>query len=124
MATTFSIPLVTLPVGSRTFGPGPAADSESSITLNVDRTVAGGLNSLTTASGLTVDVQQSNDGGTTWLDLGGWTAVGGSFTNAHGNPVNTSTGTWELQPGTSRQVRATVTVSGTSIAVAGSIVTA
>lgn len=122
MATTFTIPLITLPVGSRTFGPSNAANSETSITLTVDRTVTGGLNSLTTASILGADVQQSNDGGTTWFDLGGWTAGGGVFT-IRGAQVNSSVGIWDLQPGTSRQLRATVTVTGTSIAIAGTIVT-
>lgn len=124
MATTFNIPQVTLPVGQRTFGPSTAADAEASITLTIDRTVAGGLNSLTTASILGADVQQSNDGGTTWIDLGGWTAEGGTIVNAHGVTSTISAGTWQLRPGTGRQLRATVTVTATSIAVAGTIVTA
>lgn len=124
MSTTTTIPLVTLPAGSRTFGPANAADTETSITLTIDRTVAGGLNSLTTASLLSVDVQQSDDGGTTWLDLGNWGTDGGSDIDGHGNVFTVSSGTWDLRPGTSRKVRGTVTVSGpSSIAVAGSIVT-
>ena len=119
MATTFTIPLVTLPVGSHQFGPANAANTETQISLTVDRTVTAGLNSLTTASILGVDVQQSDDGGTTWFDLGGWQTVGGPAFRGSG----ISAGTWTLQPGTSRQLRATVTVSGTSIAVAGTIVT-
>lgn len=124
MATTFNIPLVTLPVGSRQFGPATPADSEVSITLTVDRTVSGGLNSLTSGSVLGADVQESLDGGVTWQDLGAWTAPGGTITNRHGVVYAASSGTWNLIPGTSRQLRATVTVSGpSSIAVAGTIVT-
>lgn len=124
MATTFTIPLVTLPAGSRQFGPAHPADAESSVTLTIDRTPAGGLNSLTGASGLAVDVQQSGDGGATWQDLGGWTAIGGLLPAKGGGSYTVSDGTWNLIPGTSRQLRATVTVSGPSpIAVTGTIVT-
>lgn len=123
MATTFTIPLTTLPVGSQTFGPENAKNSEAQIVLTIDRTVAGGLNSLTTSSVLGADVQQSNDGGATWIDLGAWQAPGGTIT-IKGTQVNASTGTWNLRPGTSRELRAMITVSGpSSIAVAGTIVT-
>lgn len=136
--TTTNIPLTTLPVGSRQFGPHTAADSETSITLAVDRTVAGGLNALTTASQLAILVEMSTDGGTTWhatdTDQQGtetaWTAAGGTLTRIDkttGLPVTVavSSGTWPLFPGTSRRLRATITVSGpSSIAVAGSLVTA
>ena len=123
MATTFTIPLTTLSVGSQTFGPSAAGDSESVITITIDRTVPGGLNSLTSASILAVDVQESLDGGTTWQDLGGWTTPGGVIT-IKGVQASASSGTWRLIPGTARQVRATVTVSGpSSIVVSGSIVT-
>lgn len=127
MATTFTIPLVTLPVGSRLFGPAHPADGETSVTLSIDRTVAGGLNSLTAASVLAVQLQSSGDGGATWQDLGAWTTVGGdySYTDKNGvfRPVDVSSGTWPLPAGVSRQLQATVTVSGTPIAVAGSIAT-
>lgn len=121
MATTFTIPLVTLPVGVRDFGPANAADTEVSILLTVDRTVAGGLGSLTAASTVAVDVFQSNDGGATWQ-----LRVGGTFPG--GPPV---TGSWatgtlgvQLGPGTSRKLKATVTVAGPSpVAIAGTLVT-
>lgn len=128
MATTTNIPLLTLPVGQRTFGPHHAADTESSITLSIDRTVAAGLNTLTAASGIAVDVQISFDGGVSWQDLGAWTTVGGFYPNPDrqgvNHPIVVSSGTWPLPPGTSRQLQATITVTGpSSIAVAGSIAT-
>lgn len=127
MATT-SIPLVTLPVGSRTFGPHSATNTESSVTLSIDRGVTNGLNSLTLASQIAVDVQQSNDGGATWIDLGTWTAPGSAITWTDRQGVQhvytVSSGTWPLLAGTSRKLQATVTVSGPSpIAVSGSIST-
>jgi hypothetical protein len=121
MPSTLTIPLVTLPVGVRDFGPANAADSETSILLTIDRTVAGGLGSLTSASTVAVDVMQSNDSGLTWV-----LSVGGTFPG--GPPV---TGSWatgtlrvDLAPGTSRRLKATVTVAGpSSVAVAGTLVT-
>jgi len=124
MASTFTIPLTTLPVGARTVGPSHPANAEVSVTLTIDRTVTGGLNSLTSASGVGVDLQESLDGGVTWQDLGAWTAEGGPITNRHGVVYPATSGTWQLIPGTSRQLQATITVSGPSpVAVAGSIVT-
>lgn len=131
---TLTIPLVTLPVGSQTFGPVTLPAGDSTVTLTVDRTPAGGLNALTGASVLGMDAQMSTDGGATWhavdTDQPGsqtaWTAAGGTFTPPRGgSPYATSAGTWPLFPGSGRRVRATVTVSGPSpIAVAGSLVTA
>lgn len=125
MATTFTIPLVTLPVGSRTFGPATPADAESAILLTIDRTVANGLNALTAASVVSADVQESLDGGVTWQDLGGAGFPGGLIFSAKtGANATSSTGRWLLIPGASRQLQATVTVAGpASIAVAGTIVT-
>ena len=122
--SSLNIPLVTLPVGVRTFGPGSIPDADVSITLAIDRTVASGLNSLTSASTLAVTVDQSNDGGTTWQNLSGASWTGGPQTDKHLNPRTQEVLLTELNPGTSRKVRATVTVGGTSIAVSGSLATA
>jgi len=125
MASTLTIPLTTLPVGSRDLGPADAADAEVKIVLTIDRTVAGGLNSLTAGSVLAVDVFQSNDGGATWV-----LSVGGTFPGAPilqglgGTALTTNTLHVDLAPGTGRKLKATVTVSGPSpIAIAGTLVT-
>lgn len=137
MASTFPIPLTTLPVGSRTFGPATVPDADSRVALTVDRTVTGGLNSLDSSSVLTMLAEMSTDGGSTWhaVDIGvagtqtAWTAVGGTtvYTDPHNGQqvtITASSGSWPLFPGTSRRIRATVTVTGpSSIAVAGSIAT-
>ena len=122
MATTLTIPLTTLPVGTQHLGPSHPPDTESQIVLTIDRTVAGGLNSLTPASVLQVTVDQSSDGGTTWQFIAGTTWAGGIIL-LHGNPFTTVELVTGLLPGTSRQLRATVTVTGTPIAVAGTLVT-
>lgn len=134
MASTFPIPLTTLPVGSRQFGPATIPDADTSVTFSIDRTVAGGLNSLTTASALTLKAEMSTDSGATWHAVDSaagtdtsWGTNGGDISgiDRHGNPTGlVSSGTWSLAPGTSRRLRATITVSGpSSIAVAGSIAT-
>ena len=136
MASTFQIPQITLPVGSGTFGPATVPDADSRITVSIDRTVSGGLNSLTAASVLAMLAEMSTDGGSTWhavdtLAAGtetAWETGGGDLSGTNprtGQPVGlVSSGTWSLAPGTGRRVRATVTVSGpSSIAVAGSIAT-
>jgi len=135
MPSSFPIPLTTLPVGSRTLGPTTVPDADSQVSLSIDRTVAGGLASLTQASVLRMVAELSTDGGSTWhaVDSGqpgsvtAWETPGGdvSFTGRDGNPHGlTSSGTWPLFAGTARLIRATVTVSGPSpIAVAWSIAT-
>ena len=117
MASTFIIPLTTLPVGTRNLGPAAAGDAERSILLTIDRTVAGGQNSLTPASEVQADVMQSGDSGVTWrLQVGG-TMPGGVLGNS-------STLRVDLFPGMARLLRVTLTVSGPSpVAVAGSLVT-
>jgi hypothetical protein len=134
---TFPIPAVTLPAGTRTFGPAAVPDADTRLTLTVDRTPAGGLTELTAASALDMEAQMSSDGGTTWhaVDTGqpgtrtSWTTIGGPVTSTDRQGTEhtaaVSSGTWPLFPGASRLVRATVTVSGPApIAVTGSIATA
>lgn len=136
MASTLTIPLTTLPVGATTFGPVTIADTDTRATLTVDRTVTGGLNSLTSASTLAMEAQMSGDGGATWhaVDAGqpgtvtSWTTPGGiqTFTDRNGvqHAYTSSSGTWPLFPGTSRLGRAVVTVTGSSsVAISGSIAT-
>lgn len=123
MASTLTIPLVTLQIGSLDFGPSAAADSENSLVLTIDRTVTGGLNSLTAATTINISVWQSNDSGVTWSEVGAFGTTGGTFTDHHtGLARTTSTMTTNLQPGTSRQLKATVVVGGTAVAVAGTLV--
>jgi len=121
--TTTTIPLTTLPVGVRDFGPANAFNAEAAIVMTIDRTVAGGLNSLTGATAVQVDVMQSNDGGATWALRAGASMPGGIILSK-GVANTTSVVEVDLAPGTGRKLKATVTVSGpSSVAVAGTLVT-
>ena len=122
MATTIPIPLTTLPVGSTTFGP-VTVSALTAITLTVDRTVAGGLNSLTSASVLTISFDDSHDNGVTWTNRGITHSIGGTI--LHNGVARTSdTSGVSFDDAGAVQVRAVVTVSGpSSIAVAGSLTT-
>jgi hypothetical protein len=118
----------TLTVGSHTIGPATATSSTKA-TITLDRTVAGGLNSLTSASTLTFQIQSSPDG-TTWnneVSNVGAPFVGGTTDPETVNPKTGTTKTTEtvgvngLNAGTT-EVRCIATVAGpSSIVVAGSI---
>lgn len=137
MPVSFTIPLTAFQPGSHTAGPAAVPDGDTRVTLTVDRTVAGGLNALTAASGLHMEAQLSTDGGATWhavdTDQPGtstsWGAPGGpaTWTDKQGvvHTAGVSSGTWPIFPGTGRRIQAVITVTGPSaVAVAGSIVTA
>jgi hypothetical protein len=124
--TTISIPLTSLSVGLHDFGPAAIADGLTTSNLSVDRTVAGGLDSLTPASTLQVQIMQSNDGGATWTMIVGAGAAGGVFRWTDKNGVVHQATTFTcgdgFLPGTGRLVKATVTVAGpSSIAVQGTL---
>lgn len=56
----------------------------TTVEIDVDRTVNGGLNSLTSATVVTTTMQYSEDGGNTWITAGFTTEVGGIFTDFAG----------------------------------------
>ena len=122
MAGTTTIPLVTLPVGSRDFGPAPIAAGDSSAVLAIDRTVAGGLDA-TPATIVSLQLSRTQDGGVTWENLAASQIRGGPAA-VHGTPLTTSTVRVVFTPGPGWQARATVTVSGAPVAVAGTLTTA
>lgn len=125
MAGTTQIPLTTLAPGTYHFGPAALANSDSQAKLTIDRTVTGGFNALTAATQAALDVEVSLDGGTTWLQQAAVTFLGGIFAikpSEGGGTLAANGFTVSLPPGTGRQARATVVMSGTSVAVAGSLV--
>ena len=123
MPVTVTIPLTTLTVGGHDFGPATAPDGDSLITINIDRTVVNGLNAQPATTQITLESFQSNDGGVTWQNLAVNTVTGGLLPAKGGGSVLTDQLGTTLNPGTGRRVRATVTVAGSGVAVAGSLVT-
>jgi hypothetical protein len=123
MAGTFNIPLTTLVPGVHNFpasGGAAVADSDSLALLTIDRTVPGGLNAVPAVS-FEVSVYQSNDGGATWQFLASAGGSGGISIMHGGQQVNSNDIGVSLWPGTSRLVRASVTITGASVAVAGTL---
>jgi hypothetical protein len=126
MAGTLTIPLTTLPDGARIFGPAAVADADTRVALTVDRTPAGGLNSLTAATSIDLLVEQSNDGGATWFLIVDGSIPGGvqqAFRQPPGTPATSDQITVTFAPGTGRRARATMTVTGGPVAVQGSLTT-
>jgi hypothetical protein len=127
---TLTIPTTTLQVGVRDFGPATIPDTDSVITLTIDRTVANGLNA-TPAAHLLIEAMISRDGGNTWTLAVGGGIDGGQLPQAQ--PPRGPGGFYtesQVQvgldqfPGTSRRIKATITTSGSSVAVAGTLTTA
>jgi hypothetical protein len=120
MAGTLNIPLTTLPIGTRVFGPASVADSDSLAVLSIDHTVANGFNSKTTATTCQISVHQSNDAGATWFAIASGGFPGGVSSN-HAGQVNLSSVIIQFWPGTGRLTRAEVIIGGTSVAIQGSL---
>jgi hypothetical protein len=122
MAGTVPVPLTTLSDGVRTFGPASVADTDSRAVLTLDRTVAGGLNSLTAATTIELAIEQSDDGGATWFLIVDGIVTGGLVPafRGGGNAVTTTTSAY-WAPGTGRQARAKMTVAGGPVAVQGTL---
>lgn len=120
--TVLTIPSVNLAVGPRSFGPVAVATAESMVTLTVDRTPSGGLNARPATTTIDVQFQMSFDG-TVWNDLAFASFVGGVYSNPLTGQKNTDVFMCSIwNPGTAgRTARATVTVAGSSVRVAGTL---
>jgi hypothetical protein len=130
VAGTLTIPLTTLAVGAHTFPPAggaSVADGDSLVRLSIDRTVKNGsvqgFNGQPATTTALIYAYQSNDGGATWKWIAGDQVTGGIYTSPKTGQENTDYVEVGLDPGTGRLVRATVTVSGAAVAVAGALTT-
>ena len=122
--TTLTIPLTTLPTGTRVIGPANVADADTRAILVLDRTVAGGLNALTAATTLGMLVEQSNDGGSTWFLVVNALITGGIVGAPKGGGNATEATVWlNFEPGTGRRTRATLTTVNGPLVVQGSLTT-
>lgn len=122
-STQFAIPATTVEVGQTTVGPVTAPSGSSLGTVILQRNTAGtgDLNSLTAASTLTMEMDYSPDGGTTWLEVSASTVVGGTFVTKGITAVQETLEFGIGQPLDGLQVRAIVTVTGTPILISGSL---
>lgn len=124
MAGTVTIPLTTLAAGAHDFGPVTVQASDNLAVLTIDRTVAGGLDA-TPAAQLNIAVNVSADGGATYQLLSSAGIPGGPqfFTDRGGTQHQYTASV--VQVGLDQvhgdRLKATVTVSGVSVAVAGSL---
>lgn len=129
MASSFTIPTTTVSVGAHNLpasGGASVPDADHSIQLVIDRTVTNGFNSQAATTTMNVLIAQSNDSGTTWVQLAAMgPVVGGSnISSKTGSLITQDTLFTQFNPGTSRLARITVTVAGSSVAVAGTLTTA
>lgn len=122
MAGTINIPLTTLTPGTYHFGPANLADTDTNVLLTIDRTVTGGFSSQPSTTTAAITVEVSLDGGVTWLMNVSAPIGGGADNDRLGVPAATSSVGGSLIPGIGRQARATVTISGGTVAVQGSLV--
>ena len=121
--TTLRIPSVLLPVASRTFDLPLIGLNESLITLRVDRTLSSGLNVQPATTTIGVLFEVSFDG-LAWSPLASCFALrGGVYVTPLDGQLNLDVFACSIwAPGTpGRRVRATVTVGGAKVRVAGSL---
>lgn len=125
MANTLNIPSITLKPGTHVFGPDTPPSGISTVTITFSRT--DGSHSLNTAAPTTTfaaELEISYDGGTTWETLGGAETTGGSSTDPDtGQPYATFYLEVDFPSPTTAatQVRGTITVTGATVSVSGSI---
>jgi hypothetical protein len=122
--TVLALPPTLMAAGAHVFS-GTVSDADTLIAFQLDRTPTGGLNDLTPDSTVALQAEQSTDGGVTWdiLTAGGpW--PGGTELDKHGVQRTFDQCSSQLGDGTSRLIRATVTVAGpVSVVVAGTVTT-
>lgn len=122
MADVITIPLTTLPVGETDTPSISIADADTMVTVRIDRTVAGGFNSVPSGTWMWMSPFQSNDGGATWFALDSGAVNGGIYTDrGTGLTATYSSVEMGLAPGTGRKVMAKLMVSGSSVAVSGTV---
>lgn len=124
MAGTIPIPLTSLTVGPHgPFGPANVGTTDSGAEITIDRTVANGLNTKPTAA-IACLIEISFDSGTNWQTQSQATFTGGVRSDPEIGQLNTDYLFVQLpQPGNAnRRVRATLTVAGTTVSVAGSLI--
>lgn len=125
MPNSTSIPRTNLSVGGTDFGPFTVPDEDTRINILLDRTVNKGLNSQPSTTTLDIEITGSNDGGNTWLPMASAGAQGGDVISKYTGLPEVSLGvSVTLMQGVSRLLKATTTVTGTSVTIQGVLSTA
>jgi hypothetical protein len=126
VTVTINVPLTTISA-QRTFGPSAIADSFTQIEFLINRNVGPQPIDQDALAGLTVltlECDDSINGGNTWNDLGQATVAGGKLIATRGPQAGQemlqSGGSWTLDQGTGRQIRGIVTPDQT-ISLSGTI---
>ena len=122
-AHTVTIPQRTCPVGPTVVGTASTSTSLTSVAVNIDRTVPGGLNSLPAAVTLRLASELSFDTGNTWALYSTTTAQGGNVPDDQGNPETVQPDLFVFNPPLPHQTQArlTVTAAGQPVVIAGSV---
>jgi hypothetical protein len=113
----------TLLSGSQTFTFLNTDQVYTNATITIDRTITGGLNSASSALILGLSFDYSLDGGTTWLNIGGSTLIGGTIVTKGVTLASDTLGVGIGQPfplGTS--FRVDTVVNAGSVEIAGTVV--
>lgn len=112
MTTTVAFPLANYPNGTQTSSAVAVDDAATMLTFSIQRCTTATPtiwpNSSTT---LSINVEQSNDGGSTWQPNCSFTSAGG-IVSVKGVEQSTSYLQTNLFPGTNRKLRATATIAG------------
>ena len=117
-----AFPLANYPVGIRTFGPRAIPDDATEIYFEFARcTDATPTIWAQDNRRIKYDQEVSYDGGVTWRYSGGFGCHGGIHVRRDGTQASLSTIRVRLRPGTGRQLRITITISGGSIRTTGSV---
>lgn len=133
MPLSITIPNVVYPTGTTTYGPANLVPGDYFLGVTLDRNVASGLNSKTSATTVTTVFEIMCDADPNlspdvtpgqWYECGRTSFEGGirinSETNQQLNIDNYETSLWQQDlPG--RHVRLTLTVAGTSVRLSGSL---
>lgn len=120
------------PDGSYLYGPATVAGTDTTATISIDRTATSGGTAGFSAQPDTTEadliVEQSNDSGQTWLQTASAHIVGGPITYNDPNTgalVTLTVSSLQVSyfPGTGRQMRARVAVTGAPVAITGTLST-
>lgn len=119
-----TIPSTRIPSGEHIFALQPTQALFTDAAVTIDRTINGGLNSLATGSTVSIYIDYSPDGGTTWVQRGGLDGIQGGNLVTKGVTQTTETFTVSSfgdQPypiGSNFRVR---TEASTAVRVAGTV---